>query len=275
MKMRLSIRLAAGILLLAALVLSAGGCQKTESALLSEYKSMTEATPTEQGLTDAVSFIDTHIADVSEEGASRLVLAYEDYLLRFLEAGEAPDPEASVSDWFLIPASSEADPQRQVDYDALLDRYGDRVSPELRELFVIKSLETSEPSTVDAEILRTYPDLLDRALKAEKLLKEHQSEDAVRANSMEYYKNYLFLLLAGSDLTPVFDYDTGLFSPEAKEAYEDFIAAQPDTVLAGVLTEYFGYLNNVDFQIDYTDPVANKVFYDTCDYLIEEALESF
>ncbi|HPF18161.1 MAG: hypothetical protein PHH65_07200 [Eubacteriales bacterium] len=274
MKTRSSITLAAGIVLLAALALFSGGCRKTESALLSEFKSMTETTPTARGLTEAVSFMDKYIVEVSEEGASRLVLAYEDYLLRFLDAGEAPDPEAPVSDWFVIPASSE-EAQPKIDYQALLTRYGERLSPELCALFEIKSLETTEPAVADAEILRTYPEILDRALKTENLLKEHNSEDAVRADSLEYYKKYLFLLMAGSDHTPVFDYDTGLFSEEAKAAYEDFIVANPDTVLADVLTEYFSYLNNIGFQIDYGDPTENKVFYDTCDYLINEALESF
>lgn len=275
MRIRLLTGSAMAVILVAALVLCAGGCGKTESGLLSEFKDMTEAAPTRQGLQDAVSFLDTSIEEVSEEGASRLVLAYEDYLLRYLSSNEPFDAEAPVADWFVIPPLPEESGPGQVDYQSLLERYGDRVSPELRELFVIKSLETSEPSTVDSQILRTYPDLLDRALKAETLLREHKSQDAVRANSLEYYKNYLFLLLAGSDLTPVFDYDTGVFSPEAQEAYEDFIAGHPDTVLAGVLTEYFGYLNSIGFQIDYSDPVESKVFYDTCDYLIEGALESF
>ncbi len=275
MRMRSLIGSAMAVVLMATLILCAGGCGKSENSLLSEFKGMTETAPTQQGLKDAVSFIDTYIADVSEEGASRLVLAYEDYLLRYLSAGSLFDTAAPLSDWFVIPPLSEGSGPGQVDYQSILERYGDLVSPELRELFVIKSLETSEPSTVDSQILRTYPDILDRALKAETLLREHKSQDAVRTNSLEYYKNYLFLLLAGSDLTPVFDYDTGAFSPEAKEAYEDFIASHQDTVLAGVLTEYFGYLNSIGFQIDYADPVENKVFYDTCDYLIQRALESF
>ncbi len=240
------------ILLLAALMIFFAGCGKSENALLSEFAGMTSTAPSEQGLTEAASFIDEHIAAVSEEGASRLLLAYEDYLLRYGEDGK----DASI------------------DYDALLVDYGEYVSPELRELYAIKALESNEPSTQDAQILPAYPDLLDRALKAENLLKEHQSQDVLRANSMEYYKDYLFLLLAGSERTPMFDYDTGSFSQEAREAYEDFIIANPDTVIAATLTEYFDYLNSAGFHIDYKDPVENKVFYDTCDYLIEKALES-
>lgn len=246
------IGLTAGMLLLAVMMVNFAGCAKTENALLSEFRDMTQEAPTPQGLEEAVSFIDKHIGDVSEEGASRLVLAYEDFLLRYVEAGgETP-----------------------VDYDALRVSYGEYVSPELRELYAIKALEASEPSTQDAQILPSYPDLLDRALSAENLLQEHRSEDVLRANTLEYYKDYLFLLLAGSDRSPMFDYDSGSFSPEAREAYEDFIITHPDTILAGTLTEYFDYLNNAGFHIDYADPVENKVFYDTCDYLIEKALES-
>jgi len=81
--------------------------------------------------------------------------------------------------------------------------------------------------------------------------------------------------LAGSDKSPVFDYDTGMFSSEARDAFETFVIEQPETILAKTLTEYFSYLNNIKYTIDYMNATENKVFYDTCDYLINEAIKNF
>jgi len=49
----------------------------------------------------------------------------------------------------------------------------------------------------------------------------------------------------------------------------------PDTVITSTLTEYFSYLNNINFTLDYMDATDNEVFYSTCDYLIKGALKSF
>lgn len=263
------IALAAGVVLIA-LALVFTGCQKTEKTLMSEFKSMTQSEPTAAGLTAAVSFLDRHIESVTDVGASRLVLAYEDYALRYAQDESPADPEAPLESWYLARAE---DGEVHIDYRAMLERFGAFISVELNELFTLKVEEFEDPSTGDAQIIRSYEDIIDRALKAEKLLQEHKNDDVLRANTLEYYRDYLFLLLAGSDRTPVFDYETGIFSHEARAVYEDFIAASPDTVLADALIEYFTYLNNVDFSIDYSDPVENKVFFNTCDYIIERALK--
>jgi hypothetical protein len=270
---RLNIRLSAWIAVFIVSI-SLFGCQKSESALLSEFKGMTEAVPQWQGLGEAVSFMDLNIAGVSLEGASRMVLAYEDYLLRFLEESPQAVEAANAPAVFLIKRDQSDKGIWTVDYAAILGEYADFISEELSDLLSIKVEEAAAPSSQDSQIKLSYQDLLARALRAETLIKQHTSEDALRANAMEYYEDYLFLLFAGADFSPVFDYATGEFSPEAKEAYEDFIVANPDTVLASSLTEYFAYLNDIKFVIDYSDATENKVFYDTCDYLIRGALQS-
>ena len=95
----------------------------------------------------------------------------------------------------------------------------------------------------------------------------------MRANTLDYYKDYLFLILAGSDSLPVFDRDTGEFLKEARTAYEQAMVEHPDSVLAEVLFEYFTYLHSIGFRIDYSDAIENKIFFDTCDYLIGFAVE--
>lgn len=269
-KYRIKLLALVGVLVFA---MSFFACQKTENALLSEFKDITETAPNLQGMNEAVSFMEINIAEVSEEGGSRMVLAYEDYMLRFLDENVEPVEQAIVEPLFFSISDKDGTMNLSIDYDSLLEAYGDYISVELKELLTIKAEEAAMPSTEDAQIKLTYPDLLERALRTETLLLQHKSEDSLRANAVEYYEDYLFLLLAGTDYSPLFDYTTGEFSPAAKEAYEDFIVANPDTVLASTLTEYFSYLNDIKFIIDYNDPTENKVFYDTCDYLIQDALQ--
>jgi hypothetical protein len=250
-------------------------CEKTENALLSEFKAMTEEEPTYKNLGKAASFIDSNIANLSEEAGSRLILAYEDFLLRFLNNNEVEEHQFFGEELFIYTEYTEDSALKVVDYESIINKYAAQISSELIELLSIKTSETKEPAVIDATLQLTYEGLLQRALRTENLLAEHSNEDVLKASALEYYKNYLFLLLAGSDSSPVFDYDTGAFSPVAREAYENFIIEHPETVLANILTEYFAYLNNIKYTIDYMNATENKVFYDTCDYLINEAAQSF
>ncbi|NCB42343.1 MAG: hypothetical protein EOM59_06955 [Clostridia bacterium] len=256
-------------------IFALSSCKRTENALLSEFKAMTQAEPTYRGLEKAVSFIDSNISSVSEEAGTRLILAYEDFLLRFLQNEETGEDQISGAELFIYTQYAQGKELKIVDYEAIINTYTNYISSELTELLSIKEMEAKQPSLKDATIMITYEDLLQRALRTENLLAAHQSEDALNASTLEYYKNYLFLLLAGSDKSPVFDYDTGVFSSEARDAFEIFIIEQSETIIAKTLTEYFSYLNNIKYTIDYMNATENKVFYDTCNYLINEAIKNF
>lgn len=267
------------MLLLAIIVFLLGftlcSCEKTENMLLSEFKAITDKEPTYKNLEEAASFIESNIESLSQESGSRLILAYEDFLLKFLDSSDLSSTQFSGEELFIYTNYTEDASTKIVDYKAMIDTYGPQMSPELIELLNIKAAESESPSVKDATLQLSYDALLQRALRTENLLVEHKNEDVLKASALEYYEMYLFLLLAGSDSSPVFDYDTGAFSPIAREAYEDFMIENPQTVLTNVFTEYFAYLNNIKYTIDYLNATENKVFYDTCDYLINKAEQSF
>lgn len=257
------------------LMLTFCSCEKSENTLLSEFKVMTEDEATYKNIEKAALFIDSNIANLSEEAGSRLILAYEDFLLRFLDSNEAEESQFPGEGVFVYTEYIDESEFKVVDYEAIIKKYSAQMDPDLIELLNIKASEAKQPSVKDATLQLTYEELLQRILRTENLLMRHNNEDVLKSSALEYYKEYLFLLLAGSDLSPVFDYDTGEFSPIAREEYENFMIENPQTVLAGVLTEYFSYLNNIKYTIDYMNATENKVFYDTCDYLINEATQSF
>lgn len=257
-----------------AMTFSLCSCSKSENVLLSEFKAITKEDPTYTSLESAVSFMNVHSEKLSEEGASRLILAYEDFLLRFLEKNETIG-QASGSELFIYTDNIDGISVNRVDYESLISKYGGYVGAELLELLSIKASETKEPAVKDSALQISYEALLERTLRVEDLLAAHSSEDFLKASATEYYKNYVTLLLSGNDYSPLFNYETGEFSPLARDAYENFIVEHPETITAGILTEYSAYLNSIKYTMDYMDATENKVFYDTCDYLIEKAGQSF
>jgi hypothetical protein len=78
-------------------------------------------------------------------------------------------------------------------------------------------------------------------------------------------------MVMGSNNTPIFDYKTYGFSKDAKSAYMEFINRHPDSVTAWALTEYFTYLNSINYSMNYNDKVSSKMFFDTCDWLVSES----
>lgn len=263
------------LIIVLALIFSLCSCAKSEKALLSEFKMMTEIEPTSDGLEKAVAFINTNIVNVSEEAASRFVLAYEDFLLRFLAKDGIDVDQNSGMELYIYTEHEEGTTSKGVDYESIINKYGNQISAELIELLSIKASEAKEPAVKDATLQLSYEALLQRTLRTENLLSQHNQQDALNASALDYYKYDLFLLLAGSDNSPIFDYETGEFSPLAQEAYGNFIVENPETVLADILTEYFSYLNSTKYTMDYKSSTENKVFYDTCDYLINKATQSF
>lgn len=254
---------------------SLSSCAKSENVLLSEFKAITEEEPTYIGLEKAVAFIDENSEKLTEEGTSRLILAYEDFLLRFLEKDQAETGQVSEGELFIYTEHLGEDSFKKVDYEGIINKYGEHVSTVLLELLNIKALESKEPAIKDATLQIPYDALLQRALRTEELLNKHSSQDSLKESALGYYKNYLALLLSGSDNSPVFDYQTGEFSPLIMDTYEDFIVENPESISAEILLEYFSYLNSIKFTMDYMDATENKIFYDTCDYLINKAGQSF
>ncbi len=68
----------------------------------------------------------------------------------------------------------------------------------------------------------------------------------------------------GTTNTPVFDYQTGEFSAQAKEAYEHVVKEHQDTILAWTLNQYFAYLEEIEYTLNYKDSTMSKLFFDTC-----------
>jgi len=82
----------------------------------------------------------------------------------------------------------------------------------------------------------------------------------------------LDLIMMGTTNTPVFDYQTGEFSSQAKVSYEHVVNEHQDTTLAWALREYFAYLEKIDYAMNYKDSMKSKLFFDTC-YGIRVAAE--
>ncbi|MBQ3107577.1 MAG: hypothetical protein IJC68_03075, partial [Firmicutes bacterium] len=159
----------------------------------------------------------------------------------------------------------------KVDYEELLEEYGEELTEAVRGLLSLQALAVEEPMMEKAVLQISWEKVLDRAYTAETLLRQFGEEELIRMDALELYKLYLNTLLMGTTNTPVIDYKTGVFSEGAKTIYKDFLLDHPESTVSWVLTEYFTYLEKVGYTVDYTNGAESKVFFDTCDWLVSQA----
>ena len=69
----------------------------------------------------------------------------------------------------------------------------------------------------------------------------------------------------------IFDSETHLFSSDAQNAYTVLAQANPNSVTAYAVNEFFNYLASIDYELDLRDANSGKIYYDTCRYIVEEA----
>ena len=274
------------------------GCGPDQEKIQADFSLMVAATPTPEHIKATGAFLDENLERVGEDTAGHMLAAYEEYLLRYtdentnqmlletlkpffdqetgtLTSEQITDPEAreafdSLQAGNLAILWYEEAPVFRIDYPALLTQFGDMIPESLRLLYELEAEEFRQPISENATLTVSRETLLDRARQAEMILVEYGEDHLVRENTEWLFKTYLNAVLMGTTNSPVFDYQTMEFSPEAKAACVTFIRENPDTNLTWALTEYFTYLDSIDYSLDYNDVTMSKVFFDTCDWLVTE-----
>lgn len=275
------------------------GCGADKEMIQSEFTMLIADTATAENIRANADFLDENIKNVSEEIASNMVVAYREYLLDYIvqnkdkttiqELGVYLDAETGLIDQEKIQNSElksyydnikagalkvtvyEDAPVLRVDYDMLLEKYGEHISEPLAELFRLSAELIGRPTSENATLAISWEELLTRTHAAEKLIKANLDNERLVADAMWIYTSHLNTMLMGTTNTPIFDYTTKGFSDAARTAYQSFLLAEPDTTMTWVLKEYFTYLSSIGFELDFNDSTMSKVFFDTCDWLVAEA----
>ena len=285
---------------IAALFLLMGtGCGSNDQELQAEFSALLDTPMSSEQVLKTSEFLQKHINRFHEDDAAKLVMAYEDYLIRYIS--ENPDgvllqdlmsyydsnnmsidgeklEEGQLSTFYeqlkncsLTVAYYEDAMVLRVDYLDLIDRYGSRLPDSLVQLYELSNEVERNPISENAILKVDWNQLLERAQSAETLIKTYPEDERILTDALWIYTTHISAILMGTTNTPIFDYETQEFRAEAKSAFLDYLYANPDTTLSWVLTEYFTYLHSIDYKLDFKDSTMSKVFFETCDWLVQEA----
>lgn len=262
------------ILILCGTIVS--GCGPDKEAIQSDFSTMVSASATPETIRSTAEYLDKKIPLVGEEIAGKMVVSYEKYLIRFIQKNgdraESMKPSADdLAVGSIAVIDSEGSSALKLDYSAFYKKYGEYVPKPLRQLYKLEADAYQKPLSENATLKISWAAILDRAYRAELILEKYPENESVKKDAQWIYSNYLNAALMGTTNTPVFDYKTHAFSSDAKAAYTNFIRKHPDAAVTWALTEYFRYLESVQYSLDYNDATMSKVFFDTCDFLVTKS----
>lgn len=233
------------ILILLLAIGTLAGCGLKQEKMQEEFIMILEKPASEETIKEASVFLDKYLAKMDKEYASQMVHQYEHYILGLN--------------------------QDAIDYDDWIKKYERYIDPVLLGLYQMMAEEQNSPMAEDTVLKKSWEELAQRTYEIEQFIKENKDYSMIREDLNWIYGYYMNALVMGTNGTPIFDYKTHVFSEKAKTAYAAFINQYPNSTTAWALTEYYTYLNSINFTMDYNDKVSSKLFFDTCDWLVSES----
>lgn len=229
------------LLIMAALI----GCGPDQGKIQKDFMEILEKPASEETIGEASEYLDRYLPKLDKEYASNMVHEYEHYILGFNQEG--------------------------IDYDQWIVKYEKHIAPALNGLYQILAEEQNVPMAEDASLKISWDELLKRAYQMEMFIMDNKKYAIISDDLNWMYGKYMNALFMGANSTPIFDYKTHVFSEDARNAYSAFINKYPVSTTAWALTEYFTYLDSIQYTMDYNDKVASKLYFDTCDWLVSES----
>jgi hypothetical protein len=230
------------------LLLSIGaftGCGPDQEKIQKDFITILEKPASEETIKEASDYLDQYLPKMDEKYASDMVLHLEHYILGFNQEG--------------------------IVYGEWLKHYDKYISASLKDLYQIKDKEQKTPFSADTVLKVSWAELAQRTYDMEQYIQKYKDQKLIAEDATWLYGNYMNALIMGTNSTPIFDYKTHAFSDDAKSAYASFINKFPDSTTAWALTEYFTYLDSIQYNMDYNDKVSSKLFFDTSDWLVSES----
>lgn len=278
--------------------LSACGGDKEE--IQRKFLDLTGEKATNQTVVAVHDFVRENLPKLNQEEASHMLMAYEDYLIGYINVDSDQSLPTLLEPYYDTDEKKIDSDQIQnqetkkiydnlkkadircsvqagqfilsVNHKAMLNEFGKDITPALSRLYKLKEVEFSRPAAENAVLKITWGQLADRAYSVEKMIKKYkEDDDLIREDAQWMYENYMSMMLMGLNNSPIFDFKTGEFSKEANDAYTKFIAEHPKSLTAGMLKQYFSYLNEIDYRMNYKNKTQSKQFFDQCGRLVSEA----
>lgn len=236
---------AVGILIILLIIGTFAGCRQNQEKILGDFLTMLEEPASEDTINAADAYLKQYLPKVDHEYADDMVMGLEQYI-------EGTNPEG-------------------VNYTEWLAQYEKFITPSLSGLYRLKEKEQMNPMVVDTVLKISWEELLQRTYDLDVFIQENETDQEIREDLSWMYSNYVITLVMGTNGSPIFDYKTHTFSASAKAAYSSYMSKYPKTATTWALTEYFTYLESINFTLDYNDKAMSKQFFDACDWLVSES----
>ncbi|HVI43059.1 MAG TPA: hypothetical protein VM577_20825 [Anaerovoracaceae bacterium] len=234
------------IILIFLLVMGAlTGCGPNQEKIQKDFIAILDKPASEESIKEATEYLDKYLSKMDEKYTSDMVLHLEHYILEFNQDG--------------------------INYKEWAKHYDKYIAASSKELYQIKAKEQKSPMAEDTVLQISWEELVQRTYDIEQFIQKYKDQTLISEDAAWIYGNYMNALVMGTNGTPIFDYKTNAFSEEAKTVYASFINKYPDSATAWALTEYFTYLDSIQYTMDYKDKISSKLFFDTCDWLVSES----
>ena len=273
-------------------------CGNEKADIISDFTNLADKPVSSDNIVALSEFLDDKVDDVDKEVAEHMVGIYRDYLYDYILAQKEKtrlsemevylDSDTGQIDEDKIKNSSHGEYYEKIrnaglmlfkceggltlkiDYGQLIERFGRFIPESMVQFYELEKNIAEKPATVNASLVISWQELLERAFIAEQIIAAHPDDHVINEDIRWLYKNYLGIILMGTTNTPIFDYVSKDFSQEALAAYRDFMKKEPGAVLSWVLGKYIEYLQGIGFRLDFNDAEMGRAFFDNCDYLIGE-----
>lgn len=135
------------------------------------------------------------------------------------------------------------DNQSTIDYQHLLQEFGDNILKEYRDYLKILSLNSNEPYSIDGDIVIPLDRLAERIVLLENYKMTYPYSNYL-GRIDKIYKEYMGDFILGSTNNLHYDMDSYKIHDEVLKVFESVMEKYPHTYLAQVISDFMSTLNN-------------------------------
>ncbi|NLC53465.1 MAG: hypothetical protein GX770_05815 [Firmicutes bacterium] len=228
---------------------------------------------------EVIAYVDQHIDEVAAENAGKLVLGLEWIQQEKLPAWQRRYDDSALQakmaqvyqrNWALEDFKTAEDEEvrylvaatikngykvetAEGQFFPVLDytfyrKYFEAISADLTAYFELMAVESEVTPVKDGALMISWEEVLQRAKRQEQFIDGYSGStqvEPVRA----LLKRYVTFALFGCNNTPLFAYQTKEMDPEAKLAYNIFVAQETEGNFAALIKEYLHVLAANDYRL--------------------------
>lgn len=255
-----------------------GNSVNKETVIMDEFNTMMQKS--DVTAEKIIKFLDENISSVSEENASKLIIALEknqqlhlpklqdkfaddDSIQKALiksERGALTDnyingiQDKVIKDLLLATKNNgfkieiaEGFYYPIIDY-SFYKKYRSNVTSDIADYIDIMAVESDTAAVKDAGFKIGWGEILKRASNHERFIKMHGNSAKVE-DIKKLLKTYLIFVLYGTNNTPLFSYEDKEMVPAAKKAYIESGLNESNGDFSKVMTEYLSVLKKSDYKL--------------------------